>query len=155
MTDDLNYNDGYDNELEQKAPAFDRRLQLAILGGAAAVIVILWMVRRAVTPAAPSSSNPFEPGTYTGDFTEGSLSVTLQHYAQATENWKRGVEARLDAMALERVEHAATSELSPIVGELPPDDPFAGDGPRPSEMVATMTPDDTVPPPAPASLSIP
>jgi hypothetical protein len=151
MTDD--YEMDYET-LPEPSPPIDRRLQLAILGGAAAVIVILWMVRRAVTPTAPSS-NPFEAGTYTGDFTEGSLSVTLQHYAQATENWKRGVEARLDAMALERVEHAATSELSPMVGELPPDDPFAGDAPRPSEMVAAMTPDDTVPPPAPASLSIP
>jgi hypothetical protein len=150
MTDDDLYDD---DELEPKVPVIDRKLQLAILGGAAAVIVILWMVRRAVTPAP--SSNPFEAGTYTGDFTEGSLGVTLQHYAQATENWKRGVEARLDAMALERVEHAATSEVSPMIGELPPDDPFAGDGPRPSEMVAAMTPDDTVPPPAPASLSIP
>jgi hypothetical protein len=151
MTDDNLYDD---DELEPKVAVFDRKLQLAILGGAAAVIVILWMVRRAVSPTT-QSSNPFEPGTYRGDFTEGSLSVTLQHYAQATENWKRGVEARLDAMALERVEHAATSDLSPMVGELPPDDPFAGDAPRPSEMVAAMTPDDTVPPPAPASLSIP
>jgi hypothetical protein len=149
-------NDEYemDDELEPKVPVIDRKLQLAILGGAAVVIGILWMVRRAVTPTAPSS-NPFEPGTYNGDFTEGSLQVTLQHYAQATENWKRGVEARLDAMALERVEHAATSEPSPMIGELPPDDPFAGDAPRPSEMVAAMIPDDTIPPAAPAAVSIP